>query len=280
MPEDRRIASLNPRQAPRTTWFICLPAALSAWISLPHREPSRWNGSTLKLVRSLRPRVWGAVACEVLPPHSRAMLPCTFGTSLSGLGMVLTLAVNQEEGHLPYLAQSAYPAKGTTVGGRTGDPRRERTRNAPARHRARPATRQRQRTAWRACCRPTTRPPRSCARSSWPASSAPAGPCGACSPMAARSSRARLMWPVANSASAIRARNPRHAWTNGFVERLQGTIPQELWRVVFRRRYFTSRPALQRALAGFMRYYNTERSHQGYRLRGRTPAALVWGVAT
>jgi hypothetical protein len=26
--------------------------------------------------------------------------------------------------------------------------------------------------------------------------------------------------------------------------------------VVFRRRYFTSRPALQRALAGFMRYYN------------------------
>jgi transposase InsO family protein len=68
--------------------------------------------------------------------------------------------------------------------------------------------------------------------------------------------------------------------TDSFVERLQGTILQELWRVVFRRRYFTSRPALQRALDGFMRYYNTERSHQGYRLRGRTPAALVWGVAT
>ena len=72
---------------------------------------------------------------------------------------------------------------------------------------------------------------------------------------------------------------PRHAWTNGFVERLQGTILQELWRVVFRRRYFTGRPALQRALDGFMRYYNTERPHQGYRVRGRTPAALVWGVA-
>ena len=37
--------------------------------------------------------------------------------------------------------------------------------------------------------------------------------------------------------------------------------------------------ALQRALDGLMRYYNTERPHQGYRLRGRTPAALVWGVA-
>jgi transposase InsO family protein len=72
---------------------------------------------------------------------------------------------------------------------------------------------------------------------------------------------------------------PRHAWTNGFVERLQGTILQELWRVAFRRRYFTTRAALQRALDDFMRYYNTERPHQGYRLRGRPPAALVWGVA-
>ena len=72
---------------------------------------------------------------------------------------------------------------------------------------------------------------------------------------------------------------PRHAWTNGFVERLQGTILQEHWRVAFRRRYFTTRAALQRALDGFMRYYNTERPHQGYRVRGRTPAALVWGVA-
>src|SRR5213596_3647210 len=34
---------------------------------------------------------------------------------------------------------------------------------------------------------------------------------------------------------------PRHAWTNGFVERLQQTILTEHWRVVFRRHYFTSR---------------------------------------
>src|SRR5881409_2843525 len=71
---------------------------------------------------------------------------------------------------------------------------------------------------------------------------------------------------------------PRHAWTNGFVERLQGTILQEHWRMAFRRHYFTSRVALQRALDGFMRYYNAGRPHQGYRGRGRTPAALVWGV--
>lgn len=72
---------------------------------------------------------------------------------------------------------------------------------------------------------------------------------------------------------------PRHAWTNGFVERLQGTILQEHWRVAFRRRYFTSRRALQRTLDAFMRYYNYDRPHQGYRLRGQTPAALFWGAA-
>src|SRR5205807_8651 len=71
---------------------------------------------------------------------------------------------------------------------------------------------------------------------------------------------------------------PRHAWTNGFVERLQGTILQEHWRVAFRRRYFTTRAALQRSLTEFMRYYNDERPHQGYRLRGRTPSTLVWGA--
>ena len=73
-------------------------------------------------------------------------------------------------------------------------------------------------------------------------------------------------------------RNFRGTWTNGFVERLQGTILQEHWRVAFRRRYFTNRSALHRSLAEFMRYYNDERPHQGYRLRGRTPSTLVWGA--
>ncbi len=71
---------------------------------------------------------------------------------------------------------------------------------------------------------------------------------------------------------------PRHAWTNGFVERLQGTILQEHWRVVFRRRYFTSRAALQRSLDGFLRFYNYDRPHQGYRLRGHPPATVFWGA--
>lgn len=71
---------------------------------------------------------------------------------------------------------------------------------------------------------------------------------------------------------------PRHAWTNGFVERLQGTILHEHWRVEFRRRYFTRRAQLQRSLDGFLRFYNRERPHHGYRLRGRTPAELFFGA--
>ena len=58
---------------------------------------------------------------------------------------------------------------------------------------------------------------------------------------------------------------PRHAWTNGFVERLEGTILQEHWRVAFRRRYFTGRRALQHSLDAYMRSYNHVRPHQGYR---------------
>ena len=71
---------------------------------------------------------------------------------------------------------------------------------------------------------------------------------------------------------------PRHAWTNGFVERLQQTILHEHWRVVFRRHYFTSRVVLHRTLQQFMRVYNFERPHHGYRTRGRTPASIVFGA--
>lgn len=70
---------------------------------------------------------------------------------------------------------------------------------------------------------------------------------------------------------------PRHAWTNGFVERLQGTILTELWRCSFRRTYYTAVAPMQRDLDRYLRFYNYERSHQGYRLKGRTPAEVFYG---
>lgn len=71
-----------------------------------------------------------------------------------------------------------------------------------------------------------------------------------------------------------RRTKPRHAWANGFVERSQGTILAELWRVAFRRTYYTSTAQLDRDLQAYLRFYNREHPHQGYRLRGRTPASL------
>jgi transposase InsO family protein len=71
---------------------------------------------------------------------------------------------------------------------------------------------------------------------------------------------------------------PRHAWTNGFVERLQGTILREHWRIAFRRRYFRRRFQLQKSLDGFLHFCNFERPHQGYRAKGRTPSEIFWGA--
>ena len=71
---------------------------------------------------------------------------------------------------------------------------------------------------------------------------------------------------------------PRHAWTNGFVERLQGTILHEHWRIVFRQRYFRRRHQLQTSLASFIEFYNFRRPHQGYRTKGRTPSEIFWGA--
>lgn len=73
---------------------------------------------------------------------------------------------------------------------------------------------------------------------------------------------------------------PRHAWTNGFVERLQKTILHEHWRIAFRRQYFTSRRALQSTLDRFLHFYNHERTHRGYRLNGRTPATVFHGAVS
>ena len=60
----------------------------------------------------------------------------------------------------------------------------------------------------------------------------------------------------------------------------RGTILHEHWRIEFRRQYFTSRRAMQRSLDAFMKFYNERRPHQGYVLRGRTPAELFVGVAS
>jgi transposase InsO family protein len=71
-----------------------------------------------------------------------------------------------------------------------------------------------------------------------------------------------------------RRTRPRHPWTNGFVERLQGTILTELWRCAFRRTYYRGVKPMERDLQDYLHFYNFERPHRGYRLKGRTPGML------
>jgi transposase InsO family protein len=69
-----------------------------------------------------------------------------------------------------------------------------------------------------------------------------------------------------------RVRSPR---TNGFVERMNRTLLDECFRVEGRKTWYEEPAEIQRDLDRFLRYYNLERSHQGYRLRGRTPAQAL-----
>ena len=69
-----------------------------------------------------------------------------------------------------------------------------------------------------------------------------------------------------------RVRSPR---TNGFVERMNRTLLDECFRVAGRTTWYIEPAEIQRDLERFLAYYNLERSHQGYRLKGRTPAQAL-----
>ncbi len=69
-----------------------------------------------------------------------------------------------------------------------------------------------------------------------------------------------------------KVRTPR---TNGFVERMNRTLLDECFRVKGRQTFYLTIAEIQRDLDEFMAYYNLERTHQGYRLGGRTPAQAL-----
>jgi transposase InsO family protein len=69
-----------------------------------------------------------------------------------------------------------------------------------------------------------------------------------------------------------RVRSPR---TNGFVERMNRTLLDECFRVEGRTKWYADIAEIQADLDRFLEHYNHERSHQGYRLAGRTPAQAL-----
>lgn len=70
----------------------------------------------------------------------------------------------------------------------------------------------------------------------------------------------------------IRAGRPQ---TNGFVERVQGTILEECWKPAFARSLIPKQTGLRQDLDRYVRYYNTDRAHTGRYTRGRTPEQVI-----
>lgn len=67
---------------------------------------------------------------------------------------------------------------------------------------------------------------------------------------------------------------PRHAWTNGCCERLHQTLLHEFYIPQLSQKMYTSVEELQYDLQLFLHWYNYRRTHQGRRVKGRTPAAV------
>ena len=62
---------------------------------------------------------------------------------------------------------------------------------------------------------------------------------------------------------------------NGFVGRFNGTVLDEFFRVKMRETFYDSVEALQADLDEWLRFYNAERPHLGYRNMGRRPLETV-----
>jgi transposase InsO family protein len=69
-----------------------------------------------------------------------------------------------------------------------------------------------------------------------------------------------------------RVRSPR---TNGFVERMNRTLLDECFRVKGRTEWYLTPVEIQRDLDAYLEEYNLRRTHQGYRVQGRTPAQAL-----
>lgn len=71
----------------------------------------------------------------------------------------------------------------------------------------------------------------------------------------------------------------RRPQTNGFVERFNRTVLDEFFRTAFRTKLYQSVEVLQTDLDDWLKYYNEERPHQGYRNLGKRPVDTLKAFA-
>lgn len=69
---------------------------------------------------------------------------------------------------------------------------------------------------------------------------------------------------------------PRSPNLNAFVERFQGTVLHLHYRTAFRYRFYTRARDIDADLQAWLRFYNFERPHRGYRTKGRRPAEIFY----
>jgi len=69
---------------------------------------------------------------------------------------------------------------------------------------------------------------------------------------------------------------PRHPWTNGTCERLHQTLLREFYQPALLSKIYPSIEELDYELQLYLYWYNHRRTHQGVRLRGRTPASVFF----
>lgn len=69
---------------------------------------------------------------------------------------------------------------------------------------------------------------------------------------------------------------PRSPNLNGFVERFQGTCLHQHYRIAFRYRFYDDVDVIDADLQAWLRHYNFERPHRGYRLNGLRPADIFY----
>jgi hypothetical protein len=68
-----------------------------------------------------------------------------------------------------------------------------------------------------------------------------------------------------------RTTRPASPYTNGFVERFHRTLKDEFFAKTFREKWYSTLDELQADLDQFLKFYNEERAHSGYRCQGKTP---------
>lgn len=69
-----------------------------------------------------------------------------------------------------------------------------------------------------------------------------------------------------------KVKSPR---TNGFVERFNKTALNEFFRKAFREKFYETVESLQNDFDSWLKYYNEERPHQGYRNMGKRPLDTI-----